>query len=337
MQLEDLFLIRNPKYKFDKNYKNDFEKFIKKYSKGKSLNQCGNWIYFPWDQTLIHILEDKLYQEVRTARNKNIITKEEQDIFYKSRIGIAGLSVGSNIAIILALMGGDKFMKLADPDIISPSNLNRINLDITYLGNNKAEAIAKRIYKINPYTNLELYTDGINLKNINKFLNGIDVLVEELDDIEIKIKIREEAKKRKIPVVMATDNGDSIIVDIERYDLDPNYPLFHGRLKDLKIEEIKKSPNNLFKALHQFIDFNLVHSKAMLSLLEVGKKLYSWPQLATAANFSGVVISYLVREIVLGKKIKSGKYLVDLESFFNPEYSKELDKRKDILKNLFGV
>lgn len=337
LQLEDLFLVRNPKYKFNKNYKEDFERFVKKYSKGKPLEKCGNWVYFPWDQVLVHFLEDKLHQEIRTARNKNFITKEEQEKFYRTKVGIAGLSVGSNIAMIIALMGGGKFMKFADPDIVAPSNLNRINLDFTYLGINKAEAVAQKIFRIDPYAKLELYTDGINKKNIKEFLGGIDILVEELDDLEVKIKIREEARKKRIPVLMATDNGDSVIVDIERYDLNPKYPILHGRLKNFDVYKIKTSLEAFFEGMHRFIDFSLVHSRALSSALEVGKTIYSWPQLATAANFSGVVVAYLVKEISLGKKIKSGKYLIDLEKFFNPNYQKELKERKKILEKYLKI
>jgi len=150
-QLEDVFLIRNPKYKYNKNYKEDLEKFIKEHSNGLSLERCGKWVYFPWSRDLVHYLDDEIHQEVRTARNKNFVLSDEQKKFYNFSVGVAGLSVGSHGAITIALMGGAKKIKLADPDAISPSNLNRLRFDFTSIGENKAELIAQYIYQLNPY------------------------------------------------------------------------------------------------------------------------------------------------------------------------------------------
>src|SRR3989344_1252209 len=186
-QLEDLFLVRNPQYKFNKNYKEDFEEFIKKYSEGESLEKCGKWVYFPWNKALVHFLDDYEHQEIRTARNRNLITKEEQDKFYGFKIGVAGLSVGSHGALTIAVMGGSRIMKLADPDTVSPSNLNRMRFDFMDIGINKSELVAQYIYQLNPYAEIHTYTTGITEDNLGEFLNDLDLLIEELDDIEIKV------------------------------------------------------------------------------------------------------------------------------------------------------
>src|SRR5713101_1370532 len=55
----------------------------------------------------------------------------------------------------------------------------------------------------------------------------VDILVEELDSLDIKIMLREEAKKRHIPVVMVTDTENTVI-DVERYDVDPDLSILHG-------------------------------------------------------------------------------------------------------------
>ena len=327
-QLEDLFSIRNPKYKFNKtNYNSELRKFIKKHSKNKKMEKIGKWFYFPWDKTLVHFLDEKLHQEIRTARNKNLITDKEQIKFYNSKIGVAGLSVGSHAALTITLMGGGKFIKLADPDIIAPSNLNRVKFNFNDIGINKAILVAQSIWKLNPYNKIEIYQEGINEKNLINFLNGLDILIEELDDIVLKYKIREVARKTKIPVVMATDNGDNVIMDIERYDLDPNYPIFHGNLTEKDLENLN-SIQNLYRAMAKIINVDLVPYRVLQSVQEVGKTLYSWPQLATAASLSGAITAYVVREIILGKKIPSGKYDINIEQIFDPDYKKI--KRKQI-------
>jgi len=341
-QLEELFVIRHPFYKFNKNpkqYQKELKAFIYEHSKGKKLENCGRWVYFPWNRTLVHCLEEELYLELRSSRNRNLITKEEQKKFYEAKIAIAGLSVGSNGAITIALMGGCKKMKLADPDVLLLSNLNRMKFDLTNLGMNKAELVAQYIYQINPYSELQIYPNGLNRKNISEFLEGVDILIEEIDDIEMKIELRKEAKKRKIPVIMATDNADNVFVDIERFDLNPHQPILYGKLKGFDIKEIKKSPRKLFEAMSKIIDMDLVPSRMTESVLEVGRTLYSWPQLATAASLSGAVLAYIVRKIILKERIKDGRIEISLDATFSyPEdYRKELKKRKELNKKFFSI
>lgn len=331
-QLEDLFLIRNPQYRFNKNYGEALAAFIQEHAEGGSLESCGSWVYFPWSGMLVHYFPDAEHQEVRTARNRNLITQEEQDKFYNFRVGVAGLSVGSHGALTTALMGGARVMKLADMDVISPSNLNRLRFDFTHIGVNKTDAIARYIYQLNPYAELSLYTEGITESTIGSFMDGIDLLVEELDDIEIKVRMREEARKRKIPVIMATDNGDNVIMDIERFDLDPERPAFHGNMEGVDLKEIRKSPQKMFEAMGRIIGLSFVPSRALHSVFDVGKKIYSWPQLASAATLSGAVIAYTVRRIALGEPVREGKFDVNLEAALDPKYAEGQEAREKELE-----
>jgi hypothetical protein len=57
------------------------------------------------------------------------------------------------------------------------------------------------------------------------------------------------------------------------------------------------------------------------SLLQVGKTLYSWPQLGDAATLSGVAVAYIVRKLALGEPVKSGKLEVNLDAIFDPDYA----------------
>lgn len=334
--LEELFLIRNPKYKFNPNYQADFEMFLKEYLSGRSMDNAGNWFYFSWDKSLVHYLPDAEHQELRTARNKNLINKEEQEKFYNFKVGVVGLSVGSHAALTLAMSGGGKIMKLADPDKISGSNLNRIRYDFTKVGGGKCDLAVRQVYQINPYADIHEYANGITDENIHEFLNGLDILIEECDSLPLKIKLRLEAKKMGIPVVMATDNGDGIIVDIERYDLDPNLKIFNGVAGDLTIEEFQKmQPQDLPKLATKIAGPEFVTTRMLDSIGEVGKTLYSWPQLGSAATLCGVAITYIVKRIANGGKIKSGKMEINLDAVFDPDYNlpESMKKREDYKDN----
>lgn len=339
--LKEIFLIRNPQFRFNPNYAEAFEAFKTEHCAGKPLEQAGVWFYFPWNETLVHFLPDAMHQELRTARNKYLITKDEQEKFYNFNVGIGGLSVGSHAALTIAMMGGAKNMKIADPDEISGSNLNRIRLDYSYVGTNKCEAVGELIYQTNPYAELETHTEGIFVEGLEAFMTGLDVFVECMDHPELKIRSRLIAKKLGIPVVMATDNGDSIIFDIERYDLDPNLELFNGVAGHLTLEEFQKfPPQELPKLATKIAGKDVVHAKMLYSVSEVGKSLYSWPQLGDAATLAGVATAYVIKRLALGEPLRTGKMEVNLDSIFDPTYNdpdvtkKRNEERNDYLRRI---
>lgn len=320
--LEELFLIRNPHTKFVKEYQSELADFTKSYLAGKQTKEVGEWFLFPWSTTLVHYLPDSEHQEVRTARNKNIITDEEQARFYNFRVAIAGLSVGSHPALTLAMMGGCRSMKLADPDVLGPANLNRLRYDFTKIGEPKVDIVTQTLWQVNPYGDYVAFPDGVTDQNISSFLDNIDVLIEEVDNLEMKIKLRLAARERGIPVIMATDNGDGVIVDIERYDLDKNLDLFNGVAGNLTLDEFKHmQPTDLPKLATKIAGKDVVAIRMLGSITEVGKTLYSWPQLGDAATLAGVAIAYVVKRLALGEPLKVGKLEVNLDAIFDPDYS----------------
>lgn len=339
--LKEVFLIRNPRFKFISDYVEEFERFKVEYLSGRTLEEDGEWFYFPYTKNLIHYLPDIMHQELRTARNKNIITEEEQEKFYNFNVAIAGLSVGSHPALTIAMMGGARTLKIADFDEISVSNMNRLRYDCSALGKKKAHLVASHILQLNPYADVHVYSDGVDQENVQEFLDGVDVLIEEVDNLEMKIRLRIEAKKRKLPVIMATDNGDNIIVDVERYDLHPDLQIFNGGAGNLTIEEFQHlSPKDMPRLSTKIAGPDLVVPRMADSLLEVGKTLYSWPQLGDAATLCGVGIAYLVRRLANGQAISEGKMELNIESVFDPEYNTESairdreERRRNFLKTI---
>ncbi|GEM_PF-143993 len=323
-QLKELFLIRNPRFRFDLNYENDWQTFLKDHSQGKNLSDCGQWFYFPWNKRLVHYLSEEMHLEMRTARNRNIINEEEQKKIYHSSVAIAGLSVGSHPALTMAIMGMVKKWRLADPDTISGSNLNRIRADVTQIGESKCFLITRQIYQINPYAEILAYDKGVDDSNIVEFLSGADVLIEEVDNLAMKIRLRLEAKKLKIPVLMATDNGDNVIVDVERYDIHSDLKIFNGVAGDLTLEEfLKIPPMEMPRLATKIAGSKLITSRMQESLLEVGKSIYSWPQTGNAATLAGVAIAYVTKRILIGDKVCEGKMEVNLDAIFDPDYNLE--------------
>ena len=280
----------------------------------------GKWVYLPWKPALVHVLDKADFERLRTSRNQYLILPGEHKRFMKGRIGVAGLNVGNPAAICLALEGGGNDMKLADFDELSVSNLNRFRAGIAELGENKVYISAHQIYETNPYAKLTLYDRGITRENIDEFLNKpkIDVLVEEMDALPLKILIRERARHFRIPVVMVTGNGHDVILDVERYDLDPKLPILNGYLKKQLIAEIANGAAKGFpfekkvQLARDFMGKRYLHPRLVASFSLVGKQLAGIPQLAESSFLRGATVAYAVRQIVTGKPMKSGRHNVRL-------------------------
>jgi predicted ThiF/HesA family dinucleotide-utilizing enzyme len=340
----ELFGVKNPSIVYTPDFKNKFEEYYKDIQNESLIWQHGNWVYFPWSSTLVHILPEADFQLVRTARNKNLINKDEQDRFYNSTVGIGGLSVGSSVALAIVLQGGAKHIKLADMDRLALSNTNRILTGVDNLGVLKVELAARKIYEINPYAQVEIFPEGLQKNNIEKFFNGLDVVIDELDNLAVKYLIREQAKKNQIAVVMAADNGDNAVVDVERYDLDPNTPFFHGRMGDNVSYEMLSGLDKfgIGKMITKHVGPENVTEKMQQSLLEMGKTIVSWPQLGGAALINGAAVAYCVRKILNNQPLEMNRSLISIDEKLIPNYGspEEIEKRHQIsesFKKIFGL
>ena len=334
-QLREYFAVCNPTLVYTPEFENHFKKYFKNIEKKTPLKKHGKWVFYPWLSTLVHILEDKAFQAVRTARNRNLINIGEQGKFYNSSIGIAGLSVGNSVALAIAFQGGGKHIKLADHDSLALSNTNRVRAGIQNLGLPKVEITARQIYELNPYAKIELFGDGINKKNISKFFKGLSIVIDEIDNLAVKYLIRVEAQKNKIAVVMAADNGDNAVVDVERYDNDPQPEFFHGRIGEVSYEMLFGLDKfGIGKMITKHVGPENVTERMRQSLLEMGKTIVSWPQLGGAALVNGAAVAYCVRKILNGEPIESNRALISMDEKLIPGYNsaEEVAKREESVR-----
>ena len=200
------------------------------------LEEGQRWVYYPWRQAVVRLLAPRAFATLRLDRNRNKLTRDEQARQRALRIGVVGLSAGHSIAHVLAMEGLAGELRLADFDTIELSNLNRIPASVLDLGVNKAIVAARRIGEIDPYLRVETVPEGIHADNLGNFLDGLDLVIEECDSLDVKLLVREMARERRIPVLMET--SDRGVLDVERFDLEPNRPIFHGLLGSTKSSEL---------------------------------------------------------------------------------------------------
>ncbi|GIW66754.1 MAG: hypothetical protein KatS3mg095_0652 [Candidatus Parcubacteria bacterium] len=286
--------------------------------------KSGLWIYYPWYNTFIHIIDRQRFYQLRVSRNKELITQQEQNIIKKSLVGLAGLNIGNPVALALTFQGFLNF-KISDKDILELSNLNRLaaGFRIVDLYKEKSYLTARQIYDIDPFAKIDVFQEGLGDDNLEKFLlkPRLDLLIEEMDNLQLKIKIRELAKKYCIPVIMATGNESDIILDIERYDLNPNLKILNGFLReDIKEKILNFKLDIKEKALlaRDFIGakFLTKRLKKSFSLL-LKEKTAGIPQISEVSFLRSAVLTLVTRKIILKHKIPSGRYLIKISDLKN--------------------
>ena len=315
-QLEELVKVLNPSVKFSKNKLNDF---VVKHIDGKDIKCYGVWVYYPWNGNLIHLLDEKEFIQVRTNRNHNKITKAEQTELSKTKIGVVGLSVGQSVSLALAMERSFGELRIADFDTLELGNLNRIRSGLHNLGLQKTTVVAREIAEIDPFLKVKIFAEGLTPENISSFLNDggkLDILVDECDSLDIKIMMRQQAKIFSIPVLM--DTSDRGMIDVERFDIEPERPILHGLIDHLDISDLKNLTDfEKIPYVMSILDEKNISDRMKLSMGEIGKTLVTWPQLASSVLSGGAITADVCRKITLNQFKKSGRYYIDLDQIFS--------------------
>jgi len=271
-------------------------------------------------------LAGQIFILLTSSRNKLLISVKDQEILQHTVVGFFGLSVGSHAVVSWTMLARPNSVKIVDPDIISPTNLNRLRTGWDSVGDNKIDAVAAEIIRLNPYINIEKTknTDSQTTENLFAYSPQINVVVDSVDDLQAKVALRQLAKKYHLPVVMATDVGDNVILDIERYDTNPDQKLFNDRVKDIDhIDLDNLNPLQKIKLAIQIVGFEFLSDRMLQSLLVIGKEIPTWPQLGSTASMAGGAIATVIKKIVLNENVRSGRYPLFLDSLIDSDFQSD--------------
>ncbi len=312
-QLIELFGIRHPELSQAKVARLSEVFYFEVAAKDPRL--AGDWVYFPWSGRLVHMISEVDYSELRTNRNKNLITAEEQKRLEQFVVGVVGLSVGASIATSLMYSGVGKRMKLAEHDTLATTNLNRLRARVDQIGKTKLTIVAEQLYEINPYAELTLFPTGLSAKTVDSFLDSTlkpQLIFEICDDFMMKVQLRRAARMRCIPVIMLTNIGDVVLIDVERFDQEPTRPLFHGAAAELEDRSADLSAAEQREWAVRLVGEKNIPTRARESVRELGKTLVGRPQLMSSVTLSGGIAAYCARQIALDQQFPSGRYRLSL-------------------------
>ncbi|MBC7775362.1 MAG: Rv1355c family protein [Phycisphaerae bacterium] len=333
-QIHELLKCRAPHRHFEHS---ELVELTQQHLNGSDTDSYGVWVWYPWENRMVHLLDEAEFVALRTARNQLKITAQEQASLQTKIIGIVGLSVGQSIALTLAMERGCGELRLADFDTLELSNMNRIRTGVHNLGLPKVVIAAREIATIDPFLRVEIFPEGITTDNIEAFFtkNGrLDLVFDECDSLDVKILLRQQARSMGVPVLM--DTNDRGMLDVERFDLEPDRPLLHGLAGDLSPESLRDlTTEEKIPFVQAIIGLDSLSPRMKESMPQIGKTLSSWPQLASSVALGGALGADTSRRILLHQFRDSGRYYIDLEALvadkaINPEPEFSAKKTKKV-------
>ena len=167
------------------------------------------------------------------------IGKEGQEHLKKSRVAIVGVGgLGSVSALYLASMGIG-FLKIVDNDVVEVSNLHRQILYTTNeLGYPKVRVAKNRLEAINPNCKVEPLSIFISPDNVKEIVEGIDLVIDGLDNFSSRFIINKACVQKNIPYVfsgvLGTIGNASTFIPYE--DNSPCLECVFSKVKDEEIE-----------------------------------------------------------------------------------------------------
>ena len=202
--------------------------------------EYGSYVLDHWGRQIYVIAPEPWHRLALVTSNSKLSTDPEGLLSWRqirqklegAVIGFAGLSVGGNVLEGWLREARPRQVKIADPDWLELTNFNRCErASLRHLVGSRAERFetknpyeAPRVGKaeyiayeqnlVDPYLEFFVYREPLSPVNAERFLLGdgvgeppVDILVDEIDDLDMKVELRRLARKHRVDVLMMTDFG----------------------------------------------------------------------------------------------------------------------------------
>lgn len=292
----------------------------------------GEWVFYPQRNHLVRFAPRRWHKMSLLIRNSTLLYPKGAEHHWREArlkldqmvLAVAGASVGSQMLHVSNMLMRPSALKIADAKNYQLNNSNRVRLSYQEFGRNKAEVVAEQLFDNNPFVPVFVYNEGIHSENIQSFVCGgstasadgtepkATLIIEKTDDIDIKILLREEARRNRVPVVMVTDIGRAAQVDVRRFDLDSNCSLVVG-MTDAELYERKELCEKDLGNRQRFLDmaFAMSGEKSIADIVDfndllrqkIAPEFAGIPQLGSAAAMAAGLAAWIISRIVLGYSV----------------------------------
>ncbi len=308
-------------------------------------NRYGILVWYPRTKELVRFAPKFWHRISLLLRNKTLYQdpemklswEEVRNVFEGAVIAVAGCSLGNNVVHSIAWDLRPFFLRIADFKEFHMATGNRVRLSYRDFGRNKTTVTAEQLHSTDPFLKISVFPDGVHEENIEDFIAGSTIIIEEIDDLETKILMREVARKHGIPVVMASDIGTAVQLDIRRFDKNPSLPLMGCGISDdalyATLKQWRKTGKetdfmNVFFAIVGTYCLRVPEFKQLMIrglterqknempiVRETSPLFKGLPQLGSTAAMSGALAADATAHILLGYQVPERMFIDKRDGF----------------------
>jgi molybdopterin/thiamine biosynthesis adenylyltransferase len=138
----------------------------------------------------------------RYVRNRDIIALDEQARLADSKVAVIGCGgLGGTVLLLLARIGIGQLV-VVDGDVFDETNLNRQAVAaVDNIGRSKSAEAADLVRRINPAVAATAVGEKIGPTNADRLLEGVQVVVDALDNIPDRLALESAARGLAVPLV----------------------------------------------------------------------------------------------------------------------------------------
>jgi molybdopterin/thiamine biosynthesis adenylyltransferase/N-acyl-L-homoserine lactone synthetase len=237
------------------------------------------------------------------TRNLGFLRPEEQEVLGRATVAIAGAGGDGGLLAEQIVRSGVGSIRLADPENFDVENINRqAHSNFKELGRNKAEVVAEALLRINPWLDVEVYSEGIHEDNIERFVRGSDLIIDETEFTmpELGTMINRSARKYGTGVLMAMNIGFGAQVTSFVPGRGKSFESWLGIPEDMPLDEVKDLEVPISRWLGHLPSYVDIEVFAQVTRGEI-----SAPSLTGGvALASGIASEQAIRHLIGGKGTK---------------------------------
>jgi molybdopterin/thiamine biosynthesis adenylyltransferase len=231
------------------------------------------------------------------SRNIGFLSRADMAILRNKRVAIPGLGGVGGIHLVTHIRTGFCNFNISDFDYFDVANANRqYGAKASNYKKPKLDMMINEALEINPFLNINTFPEGINEKNVDQFLDGVDILIDSLDVfvIDLRILLYKKAREKGIPVVTAAPLGFGTSVMCFSPKVGLSFEEHFGITKDL-------TENEKFARFIAGLSPKALHAKYVdkLSIQPLIKKV---PSLGAGCQFAATAACAMSIKIILDRK-----------------------------------
>lgn len=243
------------------------------------------------------------------TRNMGFLSSSEQNALQRATVAIAGAGGDGGLLAEQLVRSGVGSVRLADPENFDIENINRqAHSNCKELGRNKAEVVAEALLRINPWLDIEVYSEGVHEDNIERFVRGANLVIDETEFTmpELGTMINRTARKYGTGVLMAMNIGFGAQVTSFVPGLGKTFESWLGIPEHMPLDEVKEFPVSITRwlgHLPSYVDVEVFN--------QVARGDITAPSLAGGvALASGVASEQAFRHLLGGRGSKRPKPVI---------------------------